>query len=282
MRRDPLDALRTPAAPLAPRPEFAATLRARLERELGISPPPTQIATAVTPYLAVSDARAALQFYRDAFGAHEDSSARVEMDDGRVGHAQFSIGNAEFMISDEYPEIGVSSPQTLGGSAVSLHLQIPDVDSTYAQALAAGATGEREPADQFHGNRNAVVRDPFGHRWMLSTPMHPETTRVGELFYFSFGVGDMDRARAFFGALLGWRLQDGHIGNIATPGGLYANDEPTIDLWFVVDDINAAVEKVRELGGSADEPVLYSSGWSATCDDGQGTRFGLSVPRPGY
>jgi uncharacterized glyoxalase superfamily protein PhnB len=240
----------------------------------------------VTPYLAASDARAAIRFYETAFGAHEDPAARVEMDDGRIGHAAFNIGDARFMISDEYPDIGVVAPTTLGGVGLSLHLELPDVDGVYARAVAAGATSEREPADQFHGNRNAVVVDPFGFRWMLTTPMHPERTRLGELFYFSFGVTDMRRAREFFSSLLGWRLEDGgHIGNIATPGGLYATEpdgEPKIDLWFVVDDINAAVAKVRELGGTAEEPVLYRSGWAATCDDGQGTKFSLSVPAAGY
>jgi uncharacterized glyoxalase superfamily protein PhnB len=282
MRADPLDALRSPAVPLAPRPEFAASLRARIEQELGLRPPPPQIETKVTPYLAATDARAAIQFYKDAFGAHENPADRVDMDDGRLGHAQFSIGNAEFMIADEFPELDVKSPRTLGGSPIQLHLQVPDVDATYTRALSVGAISLREPADQFHGNRNAVIQDPYGFRWMLSTPMHPEQTRSGSLFYFTFGVEDMERARQFFSTLLGWQLEGGHIANISTPGGLHQQSPPTIDLWFVVDDIQAAVAKVRELGGNAEEPVLYDSGWSATCDDGQGTRFSLSVPRPGY
>ena len=282
MPADPFDALLSPPAPLAPRPEFAAALRARIERELGMQPPPTQVPTVVVPYLAATDARAAIDWYRTAFNAHENAAARVDMPDGRLGHAEFTIGDAHFMIADEFPEMDVNSPTTLGGSPIQLHLQVPEVDRVYAAAVAAGATGLREPSDQFHGNRNGVVLDPFGFTWMLSTPMHPTTSRAGSLFYFSFGVADFDRAREFFSSLLGWQLQGGHIGNIPTPGGVYGNDAPKIDLWFVVDDIFAAVAKVRELGGTAEEPVLYASGWGAMCDDGQGTVFGLSVPAPGY
>jgi uncharacterized glyoxalase superfamily protein PhnB len=125
----------------------------------------------VTPYLAVHDARAALDFYAAAFGAVETS--RIVMDDDRIGHAEFTIGQVTFFISDEYPEIFVPSPRTLGGTPVALHCEVPDVDAAFAQAVAAGATELRAPEDQFHGNRNAVIVDPFGHRWMLSAPIAP-------------------------------------------------------------------------------------------------------------
>jgi len=89
-------------------------------------------------------------------------------DDGKVGHATMSIGGDTFYLSEEWPEGGVFSPETLGGTPISLHLEVDDVDMAFKQAVGAGATAEREPADQFYGDRNAVVRDPFGHRWMLS------------------------------------------------------------------------------------------------------------------
>lgn len=124
------------------------------------------VATLVTPYLTATDAAAALEWYAEAFGAVEQY--RVVGDDGRLGHAELTIGTARLMLSDEYPEYGVRSPATLGGTATALHLSVPDVDGLFARAVAAGATSLQEPADQPHGARTGTVLDPFGHRWMLS------------------------------------------------------------------------------------------------------------------
>ena len=123
----------------------------------------------VTPYLAAHDGRAALDFYTTAFGAVE--VMKVIMDDGRLGHSEFRIGQATFYLSDEFPEIGVVSPRTLGGTTLALHLTVPDVDGTFARAVAAGATALSEPADQPHGSRHGTLVDPFGHRWMVSQPI---------------------------------------------------------------------------------------------------------------
>jgi PhnB protein len=120
----------------------------------------------VTPYLTAHDAGAALAWYTEAFGAIE--RMRVVGDDGRLGHAEFAIGGVAFYLSDEYPEYGVVSPRALGGTSVTLHLDVDDVDGAYARAVGAGATAEREPADQPHGARHGTLVDPFGHRWMLS------------------------------------------------------------------------------------------------------------------
>lgn len=138
-------------------------------------PPRTTTATAtangagtahVVPYLAVSDGPGALDWYAEAFVAVEQ--IRVVGDDGRVGHAGFTIGGAEFMLSDEYLEIGVRSPASLGGTSFSIHLTVQDVDAVFARALAAGATAQSEPADQPHGARHGTLTDPYGHRWILS------------------------------------------------------------------------------------------------------------------
>src|SRR5690606_37736968 len=133
------------------------------ERNNAMSTPTTQT---VTPYLAARDAPAALQWYIDAFGAVE--VMRVVGDDGRLGHAEFSIGAARFYLSDEYPEHGVSAPTSLGGTTITLHLSVPDVDAWYDRAVTAGATAVSEPADQPHGARHGTLVDPAGHRWMLS------------------------------------------------------------------------------------------------------------------
>ena len=132
---------------------------------------PTDVATAVrahrvTPYLCVHDGAAALAFYAEAFGAVE--AMRVVDDDGRLGHAEFAIGDVTFYLSDEYPEYHVTSPRTLGGTPLTLHLDVDDVDAVYARAVAAGATAQGEPADQPHGARHGTLIDPFGHRWMVS------------------------------------------------------------------------------------------------------------------
>lgn len=121
---------------------------------------------AATPYLAVHDGTGAIGWYTTAFGAVEQ--LRVVGDDGRVGHAELAVGAARFMLSDEHPDLGVVSPRTLGGTSATIHLEVIDVDDTFARAADAGATVLREPADQAHGSRHGTLLDPFGHRWMLS------------------------------------------------------------------------------------------------------------------
>jgi PhnB protein len=133
---------------------------------------PTQI---VTPYLCCRRAADALDFYARAFGAKElvryVSQAGAEMAAGGIGHAEIEIEGGRIMLSDEWPEGGVWSPQKYGGSSCSIHLSVKDVDALSAQAVAAGATLERPVEDQPYGDRSCVLRDPFGHRWFLSTPV---------------------------------------------------------------------------------------------------------------
>ena len=133
------------------------------------TPASHRVSTELVPYLAVSDGAAALAWYAEALGAVEEF--RVVGDDGRLGHAEMRIGESRIMLSDEYPEIGVRSPSTLGGASATLHLTVPDVDRIYDRAVAAGATALSAPADQSHGSRHGTILDPFGHRWMLSQPI---------------------------------------------------------------------------------------------------------------
>jgi PhnB protein len=121
----------------------------------------------VTPYLIVKGAARAIDFYVRAFGAKE--LFRMAQPDGRVGHAELQIGDSRVMLADEYPEIGAKSPQAYGGSAVTIHLYVPDVDAVVERAVAAGAQLTRPVADQFYGDRNGGVTDPFGHSWFVST-----------------------------------------------------------------------------------------------------------------
>ena len=121
----------------------------------------------ITPYLCCKGAAAALDFYAKAFGSVE--TLRIQGKDGSIGHAGITIEGSPVMVSDEWPDGGVFSPQTLGGSAVTVHMYVKNVDALVARAEKAGATVVRRPDDQPYGDRAATLRDPFGHRWMVAT-----------------------------------------------------------------------------------------------------------------
>jgi PhnB protein len=121
----------------------------------------------VTPYLICKNAAAAIEFYRQAFGA--TPSMAMNAPDGRIMHAEIKIGDSVVMLADEHPEIHALSPDTVGGTPVSLLVYVPDVDAVFAKAVECGATAERAVATQFYGDRTGGIRDPFGHRWYLAT-----------------------------------------------------------------------------------------------------------------
>lgn len=123
--------------------------------------------TNLQPYLMVQDGRAAIAFYKEVLGATE--VLVMPRPEGGVAHAELQIGDSRIMLSDENPKIGAFAPAHYGGSPVSLHVYVPDCDAAYRRALGAGAKGEREPEDQFYGDRSAGFVDPFGHRWYLAT-----------------------------------------------------------------------------------------------------------------
>ena len=93
----------------------------------------------------------------------------TEPGSGRIGHAELKLGRGTIMLSDEYPEMGYFGPKTTERPPVSIHVYVEDVDAVYQRALAAGATSQRAPEDQFYGDRSAQIRDPFGHSWFLAT-----------------------------------------------------------------------------------------------------------------
>jgi PhnB protein len=121
----------------------------------------------VTPYLAVRGAAKALEFYAKAFGATE--LFRMPGPGDSVMHAEIRIGDSIVMLGDESPEMGATSPQTIGGSAVSLLLYVNDVDASFARATEAGCTAHMPPADMFWGDRYGKLQDPFGHLWAIAT-----------------------------------------------------------------------------------------------------------------
>ncbi|WJI15465.1 VOC family protein [Pseudoxanthomonas winnipegensis] len=116
-------------------------------------------------YLCVRDAAAAMDFYARAFGARE--LFRLTEPDGRIGHAEVDLDGHTLMLSEEYPDMGVRSPEHLGATPVTLHLHVDDADALVARAVAAGGTLERAMQDHFYGERSGTVRDPFGHRWLI-------------------------------------------------------------------------------------------------------------------
>ena len=308
---DPLDVLRGPDRPIDPDPHFAARLRVRLERALAApegvavsttaldlpvaaAPVPT---TALTPYLAVADARAAIAWYRQAYGAAL-AEEPIEMPDGRIGHAELRVGGARLYLADEFPELNLRAPA--GSCSVTLHLEVADVDAVVAAARGAGATVEREPGDQPYG-RSGTVLDPFGHRWLLQQPpaasasISPVAEGEGDVGYFSLWVSDLDRAEAFYGAVLGWTFleRSPHARMVAgsIPRALVALDAPNAEFWpdprpgvftsRAVADIDAAVARVRAAGGRSTDPQDSPYGRSADCVDNQGLPFSLHERGPG-
>ncbi|MGH9272981.1 MAG: VOC family protein [Ilumatobacteraceae bacterium] len=185
MSTDPFVQLR-PVDPAPPDTRFVARLRARVEAALAADLPvidlPERTTTmtdttttdtgtttaTITPYICVTPATEALDWYRDHLGAIE--TIRYTGDDGRIGHAEVTIEGATVMLSDEYPELDVVSPTTLGGTPTTLHVLVADVDAVHARVVGGGARVAGPPKDEAYGARSFSMIDPFGHRWMIQTP----------------------------------------------------------------------------------------------------------------
>ena len=133
---------------------------------MAVKPISNDYCTAI-PYFIVNHAASAIEFYKKAFGATE----RVRLRDptGKIMHAEIRIGNSSLMLADEFPDMGYRSPQSLGGSPVSILLYVENVDMLFSQAIAAGAKETMAVSDQFDGDRRGTLTDPFGHVWLLAT-----------------------------------------------------------------------------------------------------------------
>jgi uncharacterized glyoxalase superfamily protein PhnB len=247
----------------------------------------------VNAYLMVDDARRAIDWYRDVFGAVLEGEPIV-MDDGRIGHAELRIGDSVIMLAGEYPEEDHRSPLTLGGSSVALQVYVPDSDATYALAVERGATPLRPIAENY-GARGGTIRDPFGHRWFVQTHLEADDVpvedapgrRYGDIGHMTLQVPDAERARAFYGGLFGWTMHATgpgfHVASITPPSGISGGHEQAdVMIYFRVDDTETTVQRVRDLGGEVLSTANYESGGSAECVDDQGLRFDLFRPRPGY
>ena len=298
---DPFEALREPVTPVDPDPAFAGWLRMRLAREIvapaGGTMSQQTVATqverepasppALTPYIIVSDARRALDWYVEVLGAQRRGELIVNAD-GTVGHAEASIGDAVLMLaeaSDLWPDVPVRAPDSPATFSHSLHLEVGDVDAATERARRGGASVEREPADQPYGRRSAIV-DPFGHRWILLKPPGQATRlRQGDVANVTMVARDAQRAKEFYEAVLQVPFSAAHPGTWRTeetrpPLGIRPAEgaQPDVQLSYRVDDIAAAAERVRAAGGRAGEPVRRSYGLHAECTDDQGATFRLWQP----
>jgi uncharacterized glyoxalase superfamily protein PhnB len=281
---DPFPQLRRPTTRVDPDPAFTAELRARLARALVQTPTGGPPMTHLIPYLAVRDARGAIDWYTDAFGARLVGDPYV-MDDDRIGHAEIEIGGATLYLADEHPELGLTGPQERQVS-VSLHLTVPDVDAAVSRAADLGATVERPATDAPYG-RTGVVLDPYGHRWMLqapsAAPAEPRPpVRPGDAVYLTLQVPDGARARDFYGAVLGWSAVPGRVpdgwqveGPVPMVGIGGGSEEPGMVPMYAVDDLEVAVAAVLTAGGRAGEIERQPYGLSALCRDDQGLPFYL-------
>ncbi len=298
---DPFEALREPVAPADPDIGFAVALRMRLTREIfgssgGIMSQQTVTShverepawgPALTPYIVVSDARRAIEWYTEVFGAQPRGDLHVNAD-GTIGHAELGLGDAVLMLSEHsglWPDVPVRAPDNPATFSHTLHLKVSDVDGTTERARLSGAEVERQPTDQPYG-RGSVIVDPFGHRWMLLRPPTRATRfRQGDVANVTMTARDADRAKRFYEAVLRVPFASGHPGawrtDETTPpiGILSSRDaEPEVQLSYRVDDIAAAVDRVRAAGGRADEPVRRPYGALAQCADDQGATFRLWQP----
>ena len=121
----------------------------------------------VTPYLIVDGAAAAIDFYRSVLGATE--RMRMAGPDGKIGHAELDVGDSVIMLADEHPAMDIVGPRSIGGSPVTIHVYVEDVDGVFQRALGAGARALHQVEDRFYGDRSGSFEDPFGHRWSVAT-----------------------------------------------------------------------------------------------------------------
>jgi uncharacterized glyoxalase superfamily protein PhnB len=298
------EALREPGTPVDPDPYFAEALRQRLTRHVFASPGGTMsqqtiaasqqtIAARVvqpptlTPYIVVSDARRATDWYVEVFGAQRRGEPHVNAD-GTIGHAEVGIGDAVLMFSeasDLWPDVPVRAPDSPATFSHTLHLEVDDVDGSTERARRNGASVERQPNDAPYG-RAAVIVDPFGHRWMLRRPPGRATRmRQGDVANVTISAPDSQRAVEFYQAVLQVPFSPGHPGAWRTdqttpPLAILPSRGagPEVQLSYRVDDIAAAVQRVRAAGGRASEPEHKPYGLLAECTDNQGGTFRLWQP----
>lgn len=229
---------------------------------------------ALTPQIAVSDARVAIEWYGKVLGATQRGDEYV-MPDGRIGYAEVAVGDAVLMLNEGSADVPVQPPDNPSVFSHSLHVQVSDADATTDRARDAGAAIERDPTDYPFG-RIAVFVDPFGHRWLVNQPpASASRVRGGDVGYITMSTPDPARAQEFYGAVLGWRFDSSGDPDVLPMMGLGAADKPSVSLCFRVADIAAALAAVRARGGTAGEVQDKPYGLLADCMDDQGLPFFL-------
>ena len=306
--RDPLHVLHTDDLPVPPDPEFAARLRRRLESALTMpnrtkgvimsdtdaaideltntrtDPAPAGLPRpAALPYLTVGDARAAIAWYVDVFGATVLGDPIV-MDDNRIGHAELALSGGVLYLADEYPEIGLRAPAA-GANSVSLMLAVADTDVALQRARDHGARVEHEAIENY-GSRGASIIDPFGHRWMLTGPITGAATPIqhGDVGYVSLWTPDSARAAAFYGHVLGWAYDPAthQVTNTAGRIGIFeVGDQSTLFCCYAVIDLEGARQSILRGGGRPGTIQEFDFGTVLDATDPQGAPFAVFVPNPG-
>lgn len=305
-----LSAATTPGwnEPLAPAHDFAEALRRRLERGVslpeGVDMDTAQLEHELTasevdapapqvlverpgalPYLTVRDARSALDWYVERLGATVRGEP-ILMDDNTIGHAELEVGGGVIYLAEEFPDMGLRGPQP-GAVSVSLMLAVDDTDEALRRTAAGGAAVTREPYEAY-GTRTATIVDPFGHRWMLTGPTlaaqastsKPPAARIrhGDIGFISVNTHDAARARAFYGAVLGWEFDD-EVRMVTTtshPTAVVETSGPqTIFCAYAVDDLDAARRRIEAAGGTTRDDRH-----GLDCVDDQGVEFAVYVAAP--
>lgn len=237
---------------------------------------------AIFPIVSYRDARAAIEWLGRAFG-FEVAEIHPAEGDGPVEHCELRFQGNRLMLGSE--GVGNVAKAVSAGRAWN-YIAIDDADALYARAKEAGAEVVMEPEDQDYGSRDFTVKDPEGNVWSFGT--YRPTPPAGDLVYFVVPARDAERSKRFYSELLGWEFSPGNIPggfNIegpTPPGGLFGGgDGSAPSVYFGVDDIDAAVAKVRELGGEAEEPQDITSGRMSACRDDQGVELNLWTPKRG-
>jgi len=286
--RDPFEVLAGPDRPITPRAAFTERLRRQLETELeGLvttetNPPRAPIdrlePNLVNPgslfYLTFPgpDAGRSAAFYTELFG--------WELHGGDVG----------YHVANTYPPMGLASDFS---SEPEVWIEVIDIDEAVARVRGLGGTAA-EPV-HYDSGWSALCADPNGARFYITVPTTDyrqparNSSRHGELFYWTLPAPDAESAKAFYHDLLGWEFgepgeQGGlHVSNRQPDGGLGGGREGTSpEFFFRVDDLEAAVTKIRALGGEAEVVAEGPEGLHAMCTDDQGVPFGISQPASGY
>lgn len=225
----------------------------------------------VYPYLCIRGAPAAIEFYQKVFGA-EEIFRMTDPGNGRIGHAELKLGPVTLMLADEHPELGIRSPLAFGGSGTTIHLHVDNVDALAKQAVQAGATMLREPADYSHGERQCRLRDPFGHEWLLGHQIEKVARPQVQNIYPGIRFRDERAAIDWLGRAFGFErhaVYEGDDGTIVHAElrfgsgiimlGSAPEDERGFSIYVYVEDLDTHYARARAAGAEIVRPLADTS-----------------------